>query len=78
MFDLYIGNCDSSINKDILNDYIKKEVEVNIKDCVELRSNNKYNKSFKITINRPDRDKLLSSSIWPEGIICRKYYSKRY
>ena len=62
MFDLYIGNCDSSINKDILNDYIKKEVEVNIKDCVELRSNNKYNK-FKITINKPDCNELLSSSI---------------
>ena len=34
-------------------------------------------KSFKVTLLISDREKLLNPEIWPEGIICRKFYRPR-
>ena len=48
-----------------------------VQKCQLLASKNENSKSFKVTLKLNDRQKLLSSEVWPEGIICRKFYSPR-
>ena len=33
-------------------------------------------KSFKVTVNSENRDKLLDGNLWPENVHVRKYFSK--
>ena len=73
--DLYVGNFDSSIACETISEYVSVNNDIKVFDCIELTSN-KYFKSFKLSVGSNDRDKLLVSNLWPEGIICRKFYSK--
>ena len=75
--DLYIGNCDNDVTSDSISEYIANEMNIDIVKCESLVSKNVNCKSFKVTLKINDRMKLLSPEIWPEGIICRKYYSQR-
>ena len=75
--DLYVGNCDLNVNSEAIKEYIYKECKISIESCEELKSRNPSSKSFKVTLNIKDRNKLLSSDVWPEDIICRKFFSPR-
>ena len=33
-------------------------------------------KSFKVTVNSENRDKLLDGNLWPENVHVRKYFSQ--
>ena len=73
--DVYVGNLDSSSTCESISEYVSNDNDIKVFDCIELTSN-QYFKSFKLTVSSNDRDKLLVSDLWPEGIICRKFYSK--
>ena len=75
--DLYIGNCDNVVTPDSISEYILDEMNIRIVKCEPLVSRNVNSKSFKVTMNITDRLKLISAEVWPEGIICRKFYSPR-
>lgn len=73
--DLYVGNCDLSVTEDRLSDYIYNQINARIEKCQELDAKYDHYRSFKVTLNITDREKLLDSKFWPEGIVCRKYYN---
>ena len=75
--DLYIGNCDNDVTPDSISKYIVNETNIKVVKCESLASKNENCRSFKVTLKINDRQKLLSPELWPEGIICRKFYSKR-
>ena len=75
--DLYVGNCDLEVTPKTVSEYIHKEMNIVVQKCQLLASKNENSKSFKVTLKLNDRQKLLSSEVWPEGIICRKFYSPR-
>ena len=75
--DLYIGRCDNDITSDDVISYIENELNIKSDSCTELQTKIPSSKSFKLTVNINDRNILLSDDSWPEGIICRKFYSKR-
>ena len=75
--DLYLGNCDPSVTVESLTKYICDEIRMNIEKCECLPSRYVNSKSFKLTLNMHDRMRLLSPDVWPEGIVCRKYFSPR-
>ena len=75
--DLYLGNCDLGVNEEAISRYINEELNVKVVKCEELTSRNVNCKSFKVTMNMNEREKLLLSEVWPEGIICRKFYNAR-
>ena len=75
--DLYLGNCELEVSSESISDYIFKEMNIVVNKCEPLASRNVNSKSFKVTLNLADRQKLLSPDVWPEGIICRKFYSSR-
>ena len=75
--DLYIGNCHNDVTPDSISKYIVDETNIRIVKCESLASRNESCRSFKVTLKISDRQRLLSPEVWPEGIICRKFYSKR-
>ena len=75
--DIFVGNCDPSVTVDSLRKYLKEEMNIEITKGDQLVSNSDY-ASFKLTLKLDDRSKLLSPDMWPEGVICRKFYNRRY
>ena len=75
--DLYVGNCDLEVTTDSLSSYILKETGIRVVACVELETRSTISKSFKVTLNMQERQKLLNPDVWPEEIICRKFYKPR-
>ena len=75
--DLYIGNCDQDVTSESLTKYIFDEMKIKVEKCEQLVTRNVNCVSFKLTLNMNDRQKLLSPDVWPEGIICRKFYNPR-
>ena len=78
--DVYVGNCDLKVDEDSLKEYITNELNIEVIHCISLHSTKpRYkdqpprSKSFKVTLNMNDRDKVLSPEFWPEDIVCRKY-----
>ena len=75
--DIYLGNCDLQVTSDDIKEYIHNEMNISIEKCEPLASRNPNCKSFKITLNVTDRQKLLSADVWPENIICRKFFNPK-
>ena len=75
--DIYLGNCDLDVTPESISGYIYKETNIVVNKCEPLVSRNKNCTSFKVNVKLNDRQKLLSAEVWPEGIVCRKFYSAR-
>ena len=74
--DLYIGKCDSTVTTEILSNYIKSEYNIKVFACDCL---NEYegSKSYKVKLSIENRNKLPSSSMWPDNIVVRKFYNPK-
>ena len=58
-------------------DYVKNDIGITFEKCETLKSRNPNNKSFKLSLAINDRNKLLAPEVWPEGIVCMKFYNPR-
>ena len=74
--DVFLGNCDPTVDCDIIRNHILSETGIKIVDC-EINQVKEHIKSFKIKVLAHDRDKLLDSNIWPIGLVCKKIYSNK-
>ena len=75
--DIYVGNLDVNVTVEAIVDYVKSDIGVSVEKCEALNSKNPNNSSFKLSLTLENRKKLLDPEAWPEGIICRKFYSSR-
>ena len=75
--DIYLGNCDVEVSPEAISEYLKNEMNIITIKCELLESKFTDSRSFKINLNMSDRMKLLSAEVWPQGIICRKFYTAR-
>ena len=75
--DLYLGNLDLDVTENEIIEYVKEETNISVDNCVSLNSKNPNCKAFKISVSLESRMKLLLPEIWPEGVICRKFYNPR-
>ena len=75
--DLYVGNCDTDVTVDMLSQYISDIINVNVKNCEQLITRYDNYNSFKVSVLINDKDKLLSASVWPDNVVCRKYFYPR-
>ena len=75
--DIYVGNLDVNVTVEAIVDYVQNDIGVSIEKCEVLKSKNPNNSSFKLSLTLDNRNKLLDPEAWPEGIICRKFYSSR-
>ena len=77
MGDIYLGNLDLDVTETEIINYIKEETDINVNKCEHLVSKNPNCKAFKISVCIESSTALLSPEIWPEGVICRKFYNPR-
>ena len=76
--DIYVGNVVMESSSDDISDYVANELEINVVNCEELKSQYVRNtKSFKLTVAAGDREQLLHPNLWPESVTVRKFYSSR-
>ena len=75
--DLYIGNCDTEVTVDMLSQYITDIINVNVKNCEKLVTRYDNYNSFKVSVLISDKDRLLSAGVWPNDVVCRKYFYPR-
>ena len=77
MGDIYLGNLDLDVTEDEIINYIREETDISVNKCEHLVSKNPNCRAFKISVCIEKRPALLSPEIWPEGVICRKFYNPR-
>ena len=75
--DIYLGICSLDTTSDDVKDYILKEINVTIDECVPLNCKDPRCKSFRISLDMRDKDKLLEADVWPEEIMCRQFFHSR-
>ena len=69
----------SDDSKDILHNYMKEngnEIDVNQMELLTKRQDARTH-TYKITIKREERDKVIDASFWPEGLFVRDYRAPR-
>ena len=72
-----MGRCEASVTPEILTNYIKSDLKVNVVNCECISVENLDTKSFKVSVASSDRDSLLKPDLWPENIHIRKYFKAR-
>ena len=75
--DVYIGRCDASVTSELITEYIESELKVGVVGCLCVSADQSSIKSFKVTVQASDRDKLLEASLWPENVCVRKYFKPK-
>ena len=76
--DFYVGRCYEDTTSDILIGYLKNELNIIPRNCIQLNTKIPFSTAFKITVDFEKGNNLLDSDSWPEGVICRKFFNKRY
>ena len=76
IFDLFVGGCGLETTEAEVVKYCGDN-QIVIKKCESLSTRSEWYKSFKISVEYVDREKLLSADFWPEGVIIRKFFKAR-
>lgn len=76
VLDVFVGGCGLESDAGQIKSHCESS-GINVKNCVNLDSRSEWSKSYKISVNLPDRDKLLDPTFWPSGIFVRKFYKPR-
>ena len=76
IYDLFVGcsNCDTTV------DEIKKyctSLGVDLKKTELMQTKSEWYSAFKISMKQSDRDLLLRSDSWPQGVFVRKFYKAK-
>ena len=75
--DIYVGRCDVDVTSNVLSEYIKETLKINIIGCICLSGDDSPVKSFKVTVSADDSYEMLKDDVWPLNIRVRKYFNKR-
>ena len=76
--DIYIGRLDKSVYDKDLTGYISNnDLGIGVISCICQSRIDADVKSFKVTVNSENKEKLLDGNLWPENVHVRKYFSSR-
>ena len=75
-FSLFIGGISNDVTPEILSSYIKDELKVTQSE-VEINKINDYNRSYKVTVPRDNKDILFNPENWEKNIIVKAYRDKQ-
>ena len=74
--DLNLGGCATQTSQSDVLSYVRDQCIIDAK-CEELQCISNYFKAFKITVKVYEKEKLLSGSILPRGVINNYYFKPR-
>lgn len=70
---LFIYHVRADTELDDVRDYIKEELNREVKALVKVSNKDARNQSFRLTVSATDYDGLEDSEVWPEGIKVRRF-----
>ena len=76
IYDLFVSGC----NHDTTVDDIKKYCSilgVDLKKAELMQTKSEWYSAFKISMKQSDRDTLMKSDSWPQGVFVRKFYKAK-
>ncbi|CAF3408528.1 unnamed protein product [Rotaria socialis] len=74
-FEIYVGRCALTSNRENLLQYCKDRCRFSEIECEELKTRSDYYKSFKVTVNELDKGKIFYPEFGPENMYVRKFYT---
>ena len=76
--DIYIGRCNRSVTSEIIEEYTKNEIGIDIMSCVGISRETANVRAFKLSVYPEDYDKVLDASVWPENVHVRAFFKRTY
>ena len=74
--DIYIGRCHVSVTSEIIEDYAKNEIGIEVLGCSCISRDGVNIKAFRLSVRSEDSEKILDASLWPENVYVRKFVRK--
>ena len=74
--DLFISRVHNDVPIDDLKEFIEEE-GINIIAMERVSHTESRMQSFNLTICSQDKDSVLNDSFWPEGVMCRQFFTRR-
>ena len=75
-FDVFIGGVSNDIDEEGLQNYMKEEINVEPINVV-LNRENKFNRSYKVTVKSVDKQQVFNPEVWDNNIIVKPFRQKR-
>ena len=75
--DLFVGGCYKNVVANDIKEYCTNVLNVDIEECVPLVTKSTRFSSFKLTLERENREKLLDGNCWPKNVVIRKFTQPR-
>ena len=76
VLDVFVGGCGLETTVEEIKNYCSVN-EINVKKCETLVTKSEWYRSYKISVDALNRDKLLDAEFWPQGIFVRKFFRPR-
>lgn len=76
--DVYIGRCNRSVTSDIIEEYTKNEIGIDIVSCSSISRETANVRAFRLSVYSEDYDKVLDASMWPENVHVRTFFKRAY
>ena len=76
--DIYIGRCNMSVTSEIIEEYTKNEMGIDIMSCVGISRETANVRAFRLSVYPEDYDKVLDASMWPENVHVRAFFKRAY
>ena len=74
--DLFIGGISNEVDEEMLNNYLVSELEVQPID-ISINKINNYNRSYKVTIQSSDKNKVCCPEAWESNIIIKPFRKRQ-
>ena len=77
VLDLFVFRVNKDNTKEELAQFLTDE-GATVKSIERVSRPEMFTKSFHVILTTSDTSKMLEPNFWPEGICCRKYFTKRF
>ena len=75
-YSVFVGGVSNEIDERGLEAYMKHEIKVQPLD-ITLNKQNRYNRSYKVTIKKDDKENVFNPDIWESNLIIQPYRYRR-
>ena len=75
-FEIFVGGISNHINEKLFKIYMETEIGIT-PFSICLNKENEYNRSYIVTINNTEKNKVFNPSLWDNNIIVKPFRKKR-
>jgi hypothetical protein len=75
-FEIFVGGVSNQINEELFKIYLETEIGITPFSVI-LNKENDYNRSYIVSINNTEKNKVFNPSLWDNNIIIKPFRKKR-